>query len=564
MNRVAFTPSGTILSGDYDGFVRVHDPKTLGVVREANVHGRIVTGMVQIDATHVVSAGYDNALREWDVLSGAVRLIAAFDVGHVLLIADYRHGLLVSAGHDQSLRVFSLAAGAETLLAQSAFSWPIVGVTISPDGETVAVLGNHEIALYSWRPNTVTRSQNRSGNEPLRQVSYSADGTRLLLLDDAQKPAVVSAETLAELPGSLAGFNVEPSELQVLAGHDGRVAFSGIASSTLSVSWPYERELRGHVRDVHWQTFSPDGTRLVSAGEDGIRLWDVDRAPPVQKFPGGAGAIAASGDGRWAVGVPDSVFPERLRIWDLQTGVQRQYDAHGAICVAFYPDSKRFVVGFRSGQVAVYSVDSVKLLDSKAFRPDLKAERDAIKSVAVSADGTQLAAAGDYFAAVWNSTSTDAWLIPHGNRIVSFALSGRLAVGYNADAPRSLFTIWVPREAESFVESEKTGRDVAGSLVFSADGAFVLAAHLPQVSVWSAANGKKVRVITDDPKRGPFRAVFSPDGQRILMNGAKPVIWDVDGNELLELDLPGADLAWVGNRLLTANADELTVYSAPH
>jgi WD40 repeat protein len=402
VNRVVYTPFDGILSGDYDGFVRIHDPETLAVRREANVHGKIVTGIVQVDATHIVSQGYDDMLKEWNVASGAVRTIATFSVGHVPLKADYQHGILVSAGSDRAVRVFRLAGGAETLLAQHPFAWPIESVAIAPDGKTIAVLGTHSLALYAWRSGTVPHSQERSSDVMLRQVSYSADGKRLLLVDEgARRPVVVASDTLADLPGGMDGFDVEASELQVLSRKNGRTAQSSIISSSIHVSWPYERPLRGHVEDVHWHAFSPDGLRLVSGAEDGLRLWHVDRPPPVQHLTGGAGAIAASPDGRLVVGVPDTIRPEVLRIWDIQASTQRQHAAPGATCVAFYPDGKQIAVGVRSGELRIYSIDPAALVATRVFRSDLKPDRDAIMSVAVSADGTQLAAAGLYFAAVW-------------------------------------------------------------------------------------------------------------------------------------------------------------------
>lgn len=92
----------------------------------------------------------------------------------------------------------------------------------------------------------------------------------------------------------------------------------------------------------------------------------------------------------------------------------------------------------------------------------------------------------------------------------------------------------------------------------------MLATHLPTVSLWDAAHGTRALTVTDEPNRGTFRAIFSPDGRRIVMSGARPVIWDIEGNELLELGTPGADVAWASDRVISSNVDEITIYSARH
>jgi len=562
VNHVTYGPSGMIVSGDENGSVRIHDARTLRVTAEKQVHDSSVRSIVEVDATHVVSTGLDDTLREWDVASGTVRTIARFEITDGPLKVSHRHSLLVTAGADRTVRVFQLAAGAETLVANHVFPWAVKSVDFSPDGETVAVLGLTHLDFYRWRSDTIVR-EHEAKEGGWDHVSYSLDGTRLLLIEIDGSRTIVSAETFAALPFEIEGFETESL---MLAAHQGRVATS--TNLAIDISGVDSRRLIGHTRDVHWQAFSPDGRYLVSAGWDGVRLWDLNRPPHADRLPGGVDAVAASPDGRWVVGVSNG-FPY-VYIWDLQSHgaprivrIDRLDNAAvdnvrlplGAKCLAFYPDGKRFVVGYSTGLVRTYRLEPFGV--SRSVQTDRE-----ILTVAVSPDGRQLAAAGLGFAAVWDEQSADPWLVPQGTRSVSFTRPGLLAVGSSNLEPPSLFTIWDTFQQALERPSEPAGDKRPNWLASSPDGAFVLAEQVGTVSLWDTARGMRIRTVSDEPNRSTTgQAIFSPDGQRILLSGEKPVIWDTEGNELFEFDTPGWSVAWAANRVILSDNAGITVYN---
>ncbi len=118
-------------------------------------------------------------------------------------------------------------------------------------------------------------------------------------------------------------------------------------------------EFRGHAGEANSVTFSHDGDRIVSGGDDGtVRLWDTQGQPIGQPFKGHEGpvwSVAFSPNGDRIVSGCDN---GTVRLWDLQgQPIGQPFKGHeGSVnSIAFSPDGDRIVSGGVDGTVRLWS-----------------------------------------------------------------------------------------------------------------------------------------------------------------------------------------------------------------
>lgn len=270
------------------------------------------------DGRHVATGGNDASIRVFDI--AARRLVRAIDAhqGSVWALAFSPDGkLLASGGGDGTIRLWSLPHGLSrgTLSRpRSKPSW----LAFSPDGRHLAGCWDgavHLIDMQTRRTRTLPIGRN------LTQARYSPDGKLLVASGGGAGEGVVVTWDVArrrklhEMKMSWAVFSADVSRASRIVGGSG----SGDIDVWDGTTGNLLQHMRGDDANIYSVAISPDGTRVVTCGDRGSRLWDVAAAKVTAVSKYGGSMATFQPDGKHVVLSGDD---REICVWDVETGVE--------------------------------------------------------------------------------------------------------------------------------------------------------------------------------------------------------------------------------------------------
>jgi WD40 repeat protein len=256
---------------------------------------------------------------------------------------------------------------------------------------------------------------------------------------------------------------------------------------------------------------SPDGSRVVSTGEEGsATLWADGK--PLAQLRGHEDTVhgpSFSRDGRLVL---TASLDGTARIWDARDGRPLAVLPHRAtvFSAAFDPAARRVVTAGSDGTAIVWNAASGLATDV------LTGHRDWVNRATFSPDGSLIATASrDRTARIWDARTGDPrHVLRHRGGVgsVAFSPDGRRVVTASADDTAA---VWDVQSGRRLAQMEGHQDDVVRA-VFSPDGTLVATASGDNTArLWDAATGGPIATFrghTDE--LGNPR--FSPDGRRLL------------------------------------------------
>jgi WD40 repeat protein/serine/threonine protein kinase len=438
-------------------------------------------------------------------------------------------------------------------------------VAFSPNGRQLAVPGlDGEVILWStetWKP---VRTLVPAGDQsPVRQagearVAYSPDGRFVAASDRRGIITLWKAEegtwqcwgTLRGQTGLFSSLQFSPDSQRLVSTADRTLqVWDVVGGQPLYSSPPFRR-------NVHQAVFSPDGRYLaVATGDlfwqdDGgdVYLLDAATGEEIRTFHGHTGdvtSVAFTPDGTRLASAGHNA-EKTIKLWDVATGKEAlTLRGHGGpvCCVAFRPDGHRLYSVAMDKQLLTW--DATPLADEPpTAHQSLPGHVARIRCVVYSPDGRYLASGGlDGKVKLWDArTRQEILTLPHEDRVqfLAFRPDGRCLAAISSPSPLSgdVVKLWaVPSGKKLWTVPRPSEYWALLGLAFSPDGRWLAWSDGFRLHVHEAATGRTVQTFRMPQ---PFWLVttlaFHPSG-RLLVAG------HADGNVSVYDWMPGLDIA---------------------
>jgi WD40 repeat protein len=368
--------------------------------------------------------------------------------------------------------------------------------------------------------------------------------------------------------------------------------------------------LKRHMGSITSASFSPDGSRVLTAGDRGAEVWDAKSGAELRTFRRHTMMVSSASFSPDGTRVVTGSWDNTAKLWDAKSGAElRTLKGHtwSVTSASFSPDGSRIVTGSsdrtakiwdaKSG-VAVFTLKGhTNAVNSSSFSRDgslivtgsddmtakmwdarsgaevltFKGHTDAVLSAFFSPDGSRIVTGSrDKTAKVWDAKTSAELLTLRGHTnfvsSASFSPDGLCIVTGSVDKTAK---VWDARSgAELLTLKGHTGYVLSAS--FSRDGSRVVTGSVDMTArVWNAKSGAELLTLKGHP--GPvLSASFSPDGSRIVTGGQDASgsgdlhpakVWDAkSGAELVTLkghtmEVNSVSFSPDGSRIVTGSLD---------
>ncbi len=415
---LAWDPTGTLLAAgeNWQGFIQVWEPETARLVSTFKAHNHYIGALAwSPDGKWLASGSQSAAIRifntaDWSVAND----IPKSHLGRVNAVCwSSTSDRLASFGLDGVGKIRDTATN--SVVATIRGHQGAVTSAFWSRNEDTLVTGSSDGTIKVWNVNEQTETRDYVGRE---RVAWSPNGKCLAI----RVTDPVSGEEMVRIVNSNDGSEVLNLRLDG-TGFIGPIAFSpdggklavGVWRPGRLIVWDLETrqivlDAVAHgfeLRSVDW---SPDGTRLVTGGEDGlIQVWDTGRLACVKSILGYSDEPFDVDCVIWNPAGTKFASSTRfggVNVWDAETYTSLlspsspKYDAGGQYPLSWSPSGDRLAIGCSGGEIFVIDAVTGKECYVAVGNSSI------VRSVAWSPDGTRLASGGwDRQLKIWDASN---------------------------------------------------------------------------------------------------------------------------------------------------------------
>jgi len=327
-----------------------------------------------------------------------------------------------------------LAANADVLLKGviQAHKSGVSSVGFSPSGKYI-ITGSYDTTIKIWKPDKKKPEKVIRYGGFVEHADYSPDG-KFIAASGRDKKIKVFLDSNNRLMDVLTGhkdtvfsFSFTPDSNYLASGSSRKLKIWQVKG------WKEKRSIK---HDLFWARvvkFSPDGSRLITAGGPVLLLWKVKESPLWQKLIGigslSVKAIRVNKHRPYIYSVdfsPDSQYYAAagedggINVWRVKDGMKLWSTGPGESAVwdiCFSPGNKFLATAGKNGKVKLYDTET----GSPVY--DIPAHEDEVFSVAFSP-------CGKYMVTGCKNGIIKLWEVPHASArfntimLVSFAAAG--------------------------------------------------------------------------------------------------------------------------------------------
>ena len=277
LSLVASPDGKYLLSGGYDQTARLWDVASRKEVRRFNgLTGAVTALTFSPDGKQIGIGGENGSVCIWR-LTQTIADLCFYEQKQGILSLNFSPDgkTIATGGEDKTLRIYDLLQKRQIRSTQ-AHEDMVESVQFAPDGKSILTVGLDRKACTWGTTNLSVRCVQRKWGE-IWSASFSPDGSKFVTGGND----FVLVLWNKNAPEPIIEINQGQAVESALFSPDGQTLVGGNRAGDIK-TWTLggnpKKELKGHIGTVWAMTFIPQNGTLASAGADGtIRLWDIEK-----------------------------------------------------------------------------------------------------------------------------------------------------------------------------------------------------------------------------------------------------------------------------------------------